>query len=64
MLEQPHTSSSTSEPEARRHGGPKPPAEPEPPVEYETQHWKHRVEAEARHELKREIHGVGTHSRP
>jgi hypothetical protein len=34
---------------------------PEAPApEWQTDHWKHRVEAEARHSLKREIREVGT----
>jgi hypothetical protein len=27
--------------------------------EWATEHWKHRVEAEARRRLKHEVHGVG-----
>jgi hypothetical protein len=30
-----------------------------PMLECDTAHWRHRVEAEARRQLKREIHGVG-----
>lgn len=61
MPEQAHTSSTAPKPAAPGRGGEKPPDESAP--EYETVRWKHQVEAEARHDLKREIRGVGDRSR-
>ena len=53
MSEQPHTPSAAPLPPADSDS-----REEAPPVEHETERWKHRVEAEARRELEHEIRGV------
>jgi hypothetical protein len=54
----PHSGTPSTPRERERSRGATPPAETAVP-EWTTEEWKHRVEAEARHRLKREIRGVG-----
>jgi hypothetical protein len=54
----PHSGSLSSPREREKSSGATAPRKPAVP-EWTTEEWKHRVEAEARHRLKREIRGVG-----